>query len=153
NGHSDIGDNNIGGVLLGQLQRLAPIARFRHDLELLMPLEQRADSTPHQHMIVRQQNSNLAHEFTACARASTGSVIARSVPRPICESMSKVPPRRATRSCMPSRPRPFSISGRKPLPSSCTITWIVPAPFLSVILTVPAPEWRAQLCSASCTRR
>src|SRR5205814_1784851 len=49
---------------------------------------------------------------------SRGSVIARSVPRPTAESMRKVPPRLLTRSCIPTRPRPFSTSGWNPRPSS-----------------------------------
>src|SRR4051812_42458145 len=99
---------------LGEFNGLPPIRRFTDHLIAGLPFQKNAKAGTHHDVVVGQQNPDRLH-----AEASAGGrEIAIRVPRPGSESISKLPPKCETRSCIPSSPRPRISSGLNPRPSS-----------------------------------
>ena len=55
-GHGEIEDGHIRAVLLGQLDRLAPVTRLRNDFEPF-PLQEAPEALAEDRVVIGQQNS------------------------------------------------------------------------------------------------
>src|SRR5215211_3435208 len=108
-------------------ERLARVARLANRLNVLLSVEQQAESRPHDRMIVH-------HEYADAQR--TGTSTRRVVPAFGADSIRKRPLTSATRSRMPTRPSPPSPwPSSKPRPSSSITAVTAPSFSCKTMLT------------------
>src|SRR4029079_10562439 len=101
-GHADVHDDDSGSEADRALEGFATVRRFADDLDALFAAEDHAKPGPDELLVVDKEDSDR-HEPTA--RSSIGSRAITRNPVAVCVA-SNVPPNNATRSRMPSSPRP-----------------------------------------------
>ncbi len=117
--HGHVHHRRRRGCARGQQHAFAPVARLRNHRHVGLPLEQSAQAVADDGVVVSQQDTNrLWHVFRLFHRSGRrerqfgGELGWCRVPG--CDSMRNRPPRRRTRSSMPSRPRPRLLRLSKP---------------------------------------
>ena len=112
--HLDVDERDVGQVLPGQCQALAAVGGLGHHLDVVLDVEQRAESAADERLVVDQQDTD--HDVR-----STGSSAWTVKPPSLRGSARSRPPRAVTRSRIPSSPTPGTgaVSGVA-LPSSST---------------------------------
>src|SRR6185369_17640150 len=97
---------DVGPQLADAFDRLLAVARLADDVESGLRLEEEPEAGAHQLLVVDDQDAD-AH-----ASPPTGSRAATRKPPLSRRPVSSSPPRRATRSRMPTRPWPPAAASR-----------------------------------------
>src|SRR5207244_375725 len=126
--HRNIHQDNVRQLRSHQLQRLSSRATFGDDLDIRNLLEQRANTSAHENVIVRQQHTSRIHLLLLRPSRSDESVKGRDtstvVPFFGDEMIFARASTRAARSFIPISPSPavcvWADSASKPLPLSRT---------------------------------
>jgi hypothetical protein len=110
-GHPYVHQDDIRGECLRPRHGLAAVARFAHDLDVGLGLEDHAEPGPHEALVVGQEDADHRAE-------PNGSLARTAYPPSARAPCSSSPPYTATRSRIPASPCPEPPPFGAPTPSS-----------------------------------
>src|SRR5918992_4998388 len=149
-GHCDVEDGQVDVVGECQLDCLRAVVSLGDDLEVWLGLQHHPQATPHDGVVVGEQDPGL--EWRGHEGTSAGSLRLTSVPG----SSSRIeilPPTSSARSRMPCRPPPRLARWSSPTPLSATRRVRNPSARLSSTTTSAASACLSTFVSASCATR
>src|SRR5262249_14360289 len=146
--HLYVHEHDIRPQSAGQLDGRRAVGGLADDFQVVLGVEQRPESGPHQRLVVGEQDPDHAGPSSA----PSGKVARTAKPPASLGAACSAPPSPVTRSRMPRRPTP-GVTGRAgdAWPSSVTETVSTAGAYSTRIWAVAGPACRATLVRASWT--
>src|SRR3954447_6008580 len=146
--HPDVHQDHVGVLARGLGDRLEPVARLGHDLDVLLVAQQQPEAGPHHRLVVHDKHPDR-HDASLCRGKE-----ARSTKPPVVAVKADIsPPYALTRSPMPTNPCPSPSFRAPPTPSSRTSNRRQSGVYAIVTSALRPPECLSALVSPSWTMR
>src|SRR5580658_3333475 len=128
-GHFDIGNENVGHALLGELESFASVGGLGDYGDVGFEIEEGGECSAEHGLVFGEENTNGCGRLGRGAHETAASWKGRSMTRrvplsgPVPRSSEKWPPRDSTRSRMPRRPLPSRAMACWPSSSTTRRRW------------------------------